>query len=148
MSSAYPAFARTGGPQRINCDLSAYVYKEDIQKMMDINDLLNASTVSVLSQGTQDCHTYNGEVVTCENTLTAQNIELSYAFNSQNGNMELTDSLTGQSTYATWLNEYDETKSGYLTLDISLTNLRGGLAGNPRIFEIDARCWAGKDDWK
>lgn len=140
--SAAPAFAQLGSPEKVRCDLKLLEYKEDIEKLMDINDLLEGSTMKKVGAVTSECHKYEGEVVTCESIIESSGLSLRYHFNTQNGGLELEDTVTGQSTYMSWTNQHEITQSGYLLGGTWLTNRRGGLLGNKRVFQIEATCWA------
>jgi len=139
---ASPAHARVGSPEKVRCDLSVLEYKEDIEKLMDINDLLEGSTMKKAGATNSDCHKFEGEVVTCESIVESLGLSVRYHFNTQNGGLELEDTVTGQSTYMSWTNQHHVTKSGYLLGGVWLTNRRGGLLGNKRVFQVEASCWA------
>ncbi len=138
---ALPTQARIGSPTKIKCDLAAQIYKEDIKELMDINTLLNESTYKKIGFVISECNQYQGKVSTCESVIEQEGIQLRYHFNSQNGGLELIDASTGQSVYMHWTNQYDVTESGYLLGGLWLTNLRGGLMSNPRIFQLEVSCW-------
>ncbi len=142
------AFAGAGSPTKIRCDLAAMTYKEDITKLMDLNDLLKFGDHTYTRIWKQDitCDTYQGEVTVCESVIEKDGVFARYHFNTQNGALELEDLGTGQSSYTSWVNQHEVTKSGYLLGGTWLTNRRGGLMGNKRIFRVEASCWA--LDWK
>jgi len=142
------SFAKGGSPTKIRCNLATLTYKEDIVKLMDINDLLKLGEYTYSKEAVQDikCETYQGEVTVCESVIEKNGIYVRYHFNSQNGALEMEDLGTGQSSYTSWLNQVDVTKSGYLLTGTGLTNRRGGLMGNKRIFRVETSCWA--LEWK
>jgi hypothetical protein len=131
------AFARAGFPKEIRCSLSSIEYKEDIKDLMDINTLLNESTYHKMSTVDFQCQAHG-----CVAEIEMQGIYMRYHYNTQNGGLELEDKSLGQSVYNSWLNQHDVTQSGYLLGSVWLTNRRGGLLGSPRVFQVEAGCWA------
>ncbi len=140
------AHARVGSPTKIRCDFAIREFHEDIQGMMDINDLFEQDNYKKISLIDATCDTYENEVTTCQGVIENEMIYMRYNFNTQSGGLELQDLVTGQSSSMTWLNQHDVTQSGYLLGSIKLTNRRGGLLGQNRIFQIEAGCWA--LEWK
>jgi hypothetical protein len=142
------SFAKVGSPTKIRCSLAKLTYKEDIVKLMDINDLLKSGDYTYSKEAVQDitCDTYQGEVTVCASVIEKNGIYVRYHFNSQNGALTVEDLGTGHSSYTSWLNQENVTKSGYLQAGTWLTNRRGGLMGSKRIFQVETDCWA--LEWK
>jgi hypothetical protein len=125
----------------------AYVANHDIRELEDLERLFRGAQIVSLADHESRCDTYEGKVTTCGNEIEQPGLYVRYVFNSQNGGLELRDMVTGQENNAGWLNQYDITKSGYLPLSVDLVNRRGGLTGNPRMFQITADCSAAGDEW-
>lgn len=136
------AQAKIGSPTKIRCDLGIHVHNEDINQLMDINALIENSRYEKLGSVDATCRKHNGKVVTCESVIEDQAFYIRYHFNTQNGGLEIEDIVSGQSARVTWLNQHDVLESGYLLGRVNLTNRRGGLMGNQRIFQIESGCWA------
>lgn len=125
-----------------SCELRGEVANHDIKGIETLDQLMEGSTFVNIASDEAECGSYEGQLTTCENNIEKSGLSVRYTFNSQNGQLELSDA-GGQESYAIWTNEYELTKSGYLALDTALTNRRGGLGGNPRMFQVTATCgWA------
>jgi hypothetical protein len=145
--AALPAHAKSGSPKQTTCEIHAYVADHDIKQMEELDVLLHGASLQQLASRQADCSTYEGSVTVCENEVDQAGLNVRYVFNTQNGGLELRDTVSGQENSAGWLNQYELTKSGYLPLTADLVNRRGGLLGNPRIFEVTASCGAAGGAW-
>lgn len=142
------AFNQVGPPNKVHCSATISLAKEPISELTDINKLLEDSTKEDIASINPECHKYNGQVVTCEARIDNEKFRMRYAFNTQNGNIEINDLVTGQSTWSSWFNQYQVVKTGYVTKSVWLTNLKGGLLGNPRAFQLEFGCQAYGKDWE
>lgn len=142
----FASYAEKGSPLTVKCAMSKLVYKEEIKELTDIETLLQDSKRVRVETKEVECDTYQGEVTVCENEFDVQGFYSRYHFNSQSGALELEDRGTGQATYMNWMNQYEVTDSGYLLGGTWLTNRRGGLMGDARVFQVDVDCWA--TSWK
>jgi hypothetical protein len=133
--------ANVGTPAKVKCTVNKLVYKQPIDKLMDINELLEGSQRVLVKMNEVECSTD-----VCENEMEAEGVYVRYSFNSQNGSLEVRDAASGQENYVSWLNEYDVTQSGYLLGGTWVTNRRGLLMNDARVFQIEADCWA--TDWQ
>ena len=147
MATPTPIFGHKGSPQKVSCSANYLLAKKPITQKTDINELLDGHETVQLDDVHPDCHKYQDKVVTCEATIDSEKLSMRYAFNTQNGNLEVNDLVTGQSAYQYWTNEYQLTESGYLTTGVWLTNTSGGLMGNDRAFQIEFHCQAVNGDW-
>jgi hypothetical protein len=147
-SFALAYFDHIGPPSKVHCSATVLLAKEPIKELTDINDLLSGSTREDLETINPECHKFNGKVVGCEAMIETDKLMLRYAFNTQNGNISITDKVTGQSSWHSWTNEHGLTKTGYVTIGGWLTNLKGGLLGNSRAFKIEFSCQAFGKDWE
>lgn len=162
---AHLSLALPGSPKVVNCEMVAQIsslspaYLQELikkacgnnpQGSCDIgNVILPYSKRVTLQQRTQyKCDFYNGQLSTCLARGTVKNAVLfSYGFNSQSGSIHLVDNVTGNEVSANWLNQHDVTKSGYLHSRLALKNYKGGILGDPKIWEIEANCWAAQNQW-
>lgn len=133
----------------MSCDAKLLLAKEPITKKTDINTLLEDSTEVELGSINPSCAKYEGDKSgTCEAVIEAKNIYIRYAHNTQNGNVTIEDKVTGQSTWHSWTNQHEITKSGYIRIDGWLTNTSGGVGGNKRGFQVEFTCRALPSDWQ
>lgn len=142
------AFDKIGPPNKVHCSAYAKLAKEPITEITDINKLLEDSTSMDLGSINPECHKYNGKVVGCEGLIEKNGLHMRYAFNTQNGNIDITDPVTGLTAGSHWFNQYEIVKTGYITKGIDLTSLKGGLMGNSRAFAVHFSCQAYGKDWE
>jgi len=148
-AQAFAAFDEKGAPRKVHCSGTLLLAKAPIQGLADINDLLDGHTETPLADTNPSCAKYAGDHSgTCEAIVNEGKILLRYPFNTQNGSLTILDRVTGQSTEMFWTNQHGLTGSGYLTGGAWLTNVKGGLLGDPRAFQIEFDCQAFGSDWK
>lgn len=141
--------ARIGSPKSISCNAKLLRTTNPITKNMDINDLLDDSTEVILGKVKPSCAKYASDKSGgCEVIIETENFFFRYAHNTQNGNIEIQDKVTGQSSHNSWSNQYQLTKSGYLTIDGEITNTKGGIGGDAQAFQVEFNCHALPNDWE
>lgn len=141
VGSGAHAMDRKGPPKKVRCTALALRTKKPILEKTDINELLRDTLSAKLGDSQFECVKYPGDRgETCAAMLESGKFQVYYAFNTQSGNLEIEDKVTGQSSWQSWLNEYDLTGTGHLGLTTWLTNTRGGLLGDPRVFRIEVSC--------
>lgn len=127
-----------GLPIAIRCTLHGLEYKEDINEKMNINDLMRYSKrVNEVKVGSICQRSEDG--TSCQAMFDAAGIHIHYKFSNNGGLFEVYDAAAGLSAYSRW-DAQEEGKSAYVPISNWLTNLRGGLMGSKRIFQVEAEC--------
>ncbi len=133
----------------VECGASKYkanqVYDRYDSKTMgddfEIYDIAMSGRADGLEDGTIRYSHSTGKPATAALSYHNDILETRYYFNTQNGGLEVTDLITGFSSNSTWYKlSYDFT--GYLQAYSQLTNLKGGLLGDPQVFRVEVGCVA------
>ena len=127
-------------PPQSSCSLRARKTTSEALATGDINEMLGVSEVIRLAL--VKSKDVNPKVDVVE--LHTDKFWVRYSFNTQGGVMSLGDLTTGLETWNSWLNDYEKTSTGKLPLTLWLTNIKGGLVGEPLIFQLDLTCTPGK----
>jgi hypothetical protein len=146
--TSWAAFDEKGAPGRVQCKVATYTANSDITEKRDIEWLLAHSQYLKVLQTVKTCPKNEGKVVTCELPYETDALKFRYYFNTQGGGLTLEDTESGQSSDVEWTNQYNLTESGYLNVSGELTNVRGGLLGQNRIFRVEVTCYASARDWR
>jgi len=142
-------FGQIGNPKKVTCSATMSLAKSAINGKTDINILAAGHETVSLGKINPSCAKYaNDNSGTCEAIISSGSLYFRYSNNSQNGNVQIEDKTTGQSTYQSWYNQFEITKSGYLAAQASLVNTSGGLGGNNRAYQVDFACQALPADWE
>jgi len=160
---SFATAANPGSPTHVHCGIKTTETTHSIKEVMKLSEgkcanygcdkmsrlLQYSKTNFLIKDEVFECQQYNSKTVTCVATIdSVPGIYMRYHFNTQNGALSLIDKTSGQEAYTQWSNRHKLTKSGYLSVNTLLANHNGGLQGNPRVFEIEANCYAKNIDFQ